>query len=151
MTKEVNELNEKSTTQEIITSWDTTGFLEGLDEFMMEKVALSFHTAKLWIDNNPVRHEKLELLIFPLIRRVMGQIHNITTNKRFTEEIKLELLSSFDTLALIDQFARYDSILESIQDLHGVIDVEALAVAHLSDVMVEYFGSKAIKEKTINI
>ena len=117
---------------EITKKWLDNGFLCGMtDPYLMEKLAFKYEeVGKLMLqDNQPLirlQQDRLETVIFPVLRRVFGQYNNVNTN---------HLYENFKNWIMCN----YDRIEEAYKKAINSIDVEAEETANYCDYYIEQF------------
>ena len=117
---------------EITKKWLDIGFLCGMtDPCLMEKLAFKYEeVSKLMLnDNQPlirIAQDRLETVMFPVLRRVYGQYNNVNTNHLY-EHFKNWIMDNHERIAEA-----------STKAING-IDVEAEETANYSEYYVEQF------------
>lgn len=117
---------------EITKKWLDTGFLCGMtDPYLMEKLSFKYEEISnvMLNDNQPLirlYQDRLETVIFPILRRVYGQYNNVNT-KHLYENFKNWLMDN------------YERIEEASKKAINSIDVEAEETANYCDYYVEQF------------
>jgi hypothetical protein len=117
---------------EITKKWLDIGFLCGMtDPYLMEKLAFKYEeVSKLMLnDNQPlisIEQDRLETVIFPVLRRVYGQYNNVNT-KHLYQDFKNWITDN------------YQRIEEASRKAINGIDVEAEETANYCEYYIERF------------
>ena len=117
---------------EITKKWIDNGFLYGMtDPYLMEKLAFKYEeVGKLMLqDNQPLirtQQDRLETVIFPILRIVFGQYNNVNVNHLY-EDFKNWIMCN------------YDRIEEASEKAINSIDVEAEETANYCDYYIKHF------------
>lgn len=112
---------------ELIEFWNDLGFLDGVEEEKKERLSREYQkAADFLMENGDKINENLEVMFFPIIRRI------VSSTDRFTE---------IDIYKVIDLFPNCQKRAEKICATDSHIDKEAEICLLISEEYIEKYGN----------
>lgn len=117
---------------ELVNFWDNLGFLQGVEEEKKERLSREYQkAADFLMENGDKINENLEVMLFPIIRRI------VSLTDRFTE---------IDIYKIIDLFPNCQKRVEKICATDSHIDKEAELSLVISEEYAEKYGNNKFND-----